>query len=1351
MKISREVEVKETDNISESYRLNSDKREIKNFSYDSENVRVLPLSFSQLQMWVIDQMQPGNHAYNLPVGFRLKGNLNIEFLERSFNEIIRRHETLRTTFGVIKEEPVQLIHPEYYLKINTIDLSNFSDEEQERKTAKYVYREAVKPFDLSSLPLIRVTIIKTAEDKNILILNQHHIISDGWSIGVIFNELSRLYNSSVNMSEADLPDLTGQYSDYVKWQREKKWNPSYNEQLNFWKEHLSGSLPNLELPLDKQRPAVQSLNGSNEFFFLPNPLIQKVQSIGFKKGCTFYMTILAAFQSFLNKYGCGDDIIIGTPVSNRPGKTNENLVGNFINMVAVRADLKDDPDFNTLLQRTQKIAINALTNRDLPFETVVENLKIRRDLSRNPVFQAMLQVLPKFSFELAGLEINNYNFDLGYSQVDISLHLYQAADGYQCRIEYNTDLFEQSTIKRMAANFQVYLNELIQNPALKISEIPFLDPGEKHLMKQWNNTGSDFPADQTIVSLFEKAASEKAYHPAVQSGETILSYRELNSRANTIANYLLKKNVKPGTLVGICMERSTEMAAALLGILKTGAAYLPLDPSFPVDRLAFITEDAGITTLITQEHLVSIFPGYKGQILKIDKEWKYIRSENTDNPDILTEPSSLAYIIYTSGSSGKPKGVLIQHRSVVNFLTSMQKAPGITEKDTLLAVTTISFDISVLELFLPLISGAKVVIATKNDVIDGNILLKLIRRSNATIMQATPSTWKLMIEAGWAKTPQLKMLCGGEALPKDLAVKMIQRGKELWNMYGPTETTVWSSIKKIEADPEFIYIGPPIANTQFYIVDKNMQPVPVGVSGELLIGGEGLAKGYLNRPELNEERFINNPFDNSGSRVYRTGDLARFLSNGDIEFLGRTDFQVKLRGYRIELGEIETILTEFKGIKEAVVAAKQNKNNDTQLIAYIIPSGKTGIILTDVKNFLKKKLPEYMIPSVFINMEKFPLTPNGKIDRKALPEPDSNKIASGTIHAGPGDELEMKLAEIWEKVLGISNIGINDNFFDIGGHSLLAVQMFAELERTMDVRLPLVTLFEHQNISELAAVLKSGKWKEKWSSLIQIKKGTKTPLFLIHGAEGNILVYKDLANHLEEDQSFFALQAKGLDDSEETLTSIEEMASHYLKEIKKVQPKGPYNLGGYCLGGTIAYEMAQQLIEQGEEVKNIFLIETYNICSANVQASNKMTTRDKVENIRFHFDNLMRLKGSDKIKFIINKSEVLQRRIFSDLKALLKKAGINIKDSSENIKATSKLREINDQAQEIYKPKEYQGRTILLKPKINFSSAPDPKFGWENLINGEFKIYNLDIAPRGMLYEPFVKETAAIISEELKI
>ncbi|MCW9096450.1 MAG: amino acid adenylation domain-containing protein, partial [Ignavibacteriaceae bacterium] len=645
-------------------------------------------------------------------------------------------------------------------------------------------------------------------------------------------------------------------------------------------------------------------------------------------------------------------------------------------------------------------------------------------------------------------------------------------------LEYSTSLFKSETIKRFISNFQYLLSVVSINPELLISEINIVNDKEREkILSEWNNTKGAFPDDSTVIGLFEEQAKQSANKVAVESGGEKLSYSRLNERTNQVANYLTSIGVKAGDYVGICIDRSVEMLISMLAVLKSGAAYVPMDPIFPAERLEYMIDDAEVKVIITTSQLTDIFSGFNGQRILIDREWEKIKLQGNQSPDIKVRPDNLAYVIFTSGSTGKPKGVQIGHRSVVNFLLSMQNEPGIRSDDVLLSVTTISFDISVLELFLPLISGARLIIAPRSTTSDGKLLIKALKDSKATIMQGTPSTWKMMIEAGWRSAPDLKMLCGGEALPIELAKQMLARGESLWNMYGPTETTVWSAVKKIEPEDDAVYIGPPIANTQFYILDNELNPVPIGVPGELLIGGEGLARGYLNRPELTDEKFISNPFGESGSRLYRTGDLARYKSNGDIEFLGRLDHQVKIRGFRIELGEIENVLSEHTAIKDVAVNAWSDASGDKKLVAYYISESGETIQVSDFREFLRHKLPDYMIPSFFVRMDEFPLTPNKKIDRKALPAPDVSEVSTAEKYVPPRDELERELASIWQKILGVKAIGINDNFFDLGGHSLLAAQLFAQIEKRMGKNLPLALLFQAPTIAQLAEAVRNKDWE----------------------------------------------------------------------------------------------------------------------------------------------------------------------------------------------------------------------------------------------------------------------------------
>ncbi|MCW8816478.1 MAG: amino acid adenylation domain-containing protein, partial [Ignavibacteriaceae bacterium] len=631
--------------------------------------------------------------------------------------------------------------------------------------------------------------------------------------------------------------------------------------------------------------------------------------------------------------------------------------------------------------------------------------------------------------------------------------------------------------------------EICENADQKVSEIQILHKeAQNKVLNEWNDTKGAFPDDSTVIGLFEEQAKQSANKVAVESGGEKLSYSRLNERTNQVANYLTSIGVKAGDYVGICIDRSVEMLISMLAVLKSGAAYVPMDPIFPAERLEYMIDDAEVKVIITTSQLTDIFSGFNGQRILIDREWEKIKLQGNQSPDIKVRPDNLAYVIFTSGSTGKPKGVQIGHRSVVNFLLSMQNEPGIRSDDVLLSVTTISFDISVLELFLPLISGARLIIAPRSTTSDGKLLIKALKDSKATIMQGTPSTWKMMIEAGWRSAPDLKMLCGGEALPIELAKQMLAKGESLWNMYGPTETTVWSAVKKIEPEDDAVYIGPPIANTQFYILDNELNPVPIGVPGELLIGGEGLARGYLNRPELTDEKFISNPFGESGSRLYRTGDLARYKSNGDIEFLGRLDHQVKIRGFRIELGEIENVLSEHTAIKDVAVNAWSDASGDKKLVAYYISESGETIQVSDFREFLRHKLPDYMIPSFFVRMDEFPLTPNKKIDRKALPAPDVSEVSTAEKYVPPRDELERELASIWQKILGVKAIGINDNFFDLGGHSLLAAQLFAQIEKRMGKNLPLALLFQAPTIAQLAEAVRNKDWENNRRATTPIEK-----------------------------------------------------------------------------------------------------------------------------------------------------------------------------------------------------------------------------------------------------------------------
>ena len=915
------------------------------------------------------------------------------------------------------------------------------------------------------------------------------------------------------------------------------------------------------------------------------------------------------------------------------------MIGNLLNMAALRFKLSGELTFIEALRKSRETALNAFSNSDLPFETTVENLKFERDPGRNPIFQVILQVMPAKELKLGDLQVRLFHFDPKSAQFDLSLHLYEVAGGYSARFEYCTDLFQADTIERLSLNFIHLLEGIVRDPEQRISEISILAEAERHRILGSNSTSRHYAKEKCVHHLFEEAAGKGGARAAAECDGRSLTSSELNGRANRLANYLVKSGVEPGSFVGVHLDRSLDLIVALLGVLKAGAAYVPLDPSFPPDRLACMMEDGHVSTVVTCASLSAQLRHSGRSAICLDTERERIQREDAANPNIRLSAKNLAYSIYTSGSTGKPKGVMIEHRSVVNLLLSMQKEPGFTEHDVLLAVTTVSFDIAALELFLPLITGAKVVMARKDEVVDGRLLLKLIERSGVTTLQATPGTWKLLIDAGWRSTPRLRMLCGGESLPRDLANKMLDRGGELWNMYGPTETTVWSSVQKIAPGNGPVFIGPPIANTQFYIVDAKMRLVPIGVPGELLIGGDGLSRGYLNRPELTAERFTENPFFNSGGRVYRTGDLARFRENGTIEFLGRLDSQVKVRGFRIELGEIEHCLVQHEGVHDAVVVTSDEGNGDKRLVACFIPAAGAVVTVNGLREFLRAKLPAYMIPSFFVEMQTFPLTPNGKIDRKKLPEPGISRLESSlgyatpqgeleiqlagrpcanyrnscaareTEHVPPRDDLEAKLTGIWEQVLGVHPIGVKDNFFDLGGHSLALVRLFARIEKELKTRtfgrqqlLPAV-IFRAPTVEELAQVLRQEEGDRSLPSLVPIQPhGSSTPFFWIHGDWSNAF----LSDYLGPDQPLFGLEHQSQDGKAAEYTRVETIAEHYLRQIRHVQAQGPYLLGGFSFGGVVAFEIAQRLKAQGQTVSLLVMLDSP-FPGATVHASGPMS------------------------------------------------------------------------------------------------------------------------------------------------
>jgi amino acid adenylation domain-containing protein len=1023
-------------------------------------------------MWVIDQMTPGNPAYNLWIGFRIRGQLNLRALEDSFNEVIKRHEALRTTFAAKDGEPLQQIHPDLKITIKVTPLDNLDYAQQQQNLRALAAEAPVESFDLSRLPLIRVALFKLGEAEHVMVVTIHHIVSDGVSIGLLMEELNTFYQAFIHGDRPRPRELPVQYGDFALWQQQTITNGAYASQVEFWRKQLGGNLPVLELPNDKPRPARQSFNGANVLFRIPTVLTRDLRSLGAREKCTFYVTLLAAFHTLLYRYSGAEDIVIGTPVGIRTPTEVEPLIGNLLNMVALRCDLSGDPTFLELLRKCRDTTLDAVFNSELPFEAMMTHLKFERDPSRNPIFQVLLTVLPAAASRIGDLEITDFCSDVKFSQFDLSLHVYEEADSYFGEFVYCTDLFHAATIERLVANFLALLHAIARAPQQRISKLPILAaPERERLLNEWNATEAEFPARLLMHELFEAQVERTPGRTAVIAGATTLTYHELNTRATRLAHALRSRGVGRGQRVGVCVERGADMLAAVLGILKAGAAYVPLDPSYPEDRLRFMAEDAQLAQLVSTTGLFSDFALPRERQLLLDADADTIASMPVNRlpTDVATaHPEDPAYLIYTSGSTGKPKGVVIPHRGVVNFLTSMAREPGLNADDVLVAVTTLSFDISVLDLHLPLMVGARVVIATRDEAVDGQALGVLLDQHRATVLQATPVTWRLLMEAGWKPKAALKAVVGGETLPKVLADQLLSCGMELWNGYGPTETTVYSTFAHITNTTNGITIGRPIANTIVRVLDPQKNLCPIGVPGELCIGGAGVALGYWNRPKLTAERFIPDPFGTSGAALYRTGDLVRWRNDGNLEHLGRLDFQVKLRGFRIELGEIESGIAQHPAVREVAVVAREDTPGDKRLVAYLIAENSPDDLADQLRARVRAAMPEYMVPAQFVMLPAMPRTQNGKVNRKALPAPSADDAAGSRESAAPRTPTEELVAGVFRTVLNRANVGAFDNFFDLGGNSLMAARVMLQLRTASGHDLPLRVLFERQTVSALA-------------------------------------------------------------------------------------------------------------------------------------------------------------------------------------------------------------------------------------------------------------------------------------------
>ena len=1163
----------------------------------------LPYQLSPLQerLWFMERLDPGQPVYNEVEAVRLRGELNVGALERALNAVIARHEILRTTIEAVDGVAMARVRESHVLRLKMIDLAGRDAVGRDTELEGLLISEPRIPYHLEEEPAIRATLLRLAEQEHVFVLMMHHLICDWSSEGVLWRELSVLYRGYCRNESIDLPPLALQHGDYAVWQREQLTETAVADDLAFWRENLGSALPLLEVPSDRPRPQVQSYRGARLRFRINRALTEGFRELSRREKKSLFALFTAAFDVLLYRYTGQEDILLGVPIAERDRLGFQSMIGFLLHTHVLRTVVKGDLTFRELAGRVQQAALKLYEHRSVPFDRVVRAMRPERSLSYSPLFQVMVNWRDRDQhlcfIGIEGLDIESVLADSKISKFDLTLFLTDMGEEIWAEMEYNTDLFDAASIERMFGHYKTILEAVAADADQRVSELPLLaDTERRQLLVEWNNTKVDYPPCASIQEPFEVQAARTPDRVAVVFERQKLSYGELNRRANQLAHHLRSSGTGPNALVGLCVKRSLDMVVGLLGILKAGAAYVPMDPSYPRERLQSILEDSKATIVLTLESLVDGLPSFAGRAICLDKDWVKIANESGENLSGLVSSEELAYVIFTSGSTGRPKGVEISHGAVINFLNSMREAPGIEAQDTLLSVTTLSFDIFGLEIWLPLTSAAQVVIASEEVARDGTALAELILQSGATAMQATPSTWRLLLESGWEGNPHLKILCGGEAWPAQLAEQLLPACASLWNMYGPTETTIWSAVHQVRAGVP-VLIGHPIANTEFYVVDSQLQPVPVGVQGELLIGGAGVARRYLNRPELTAEKFIGDPFrTETGSRFYRTGDLVRYRADGTLEFLGRIDQQVKVRGFRIELGEIESVLRSNSAVREAVVVMREER--EKQLVAYVVLEGDSSCTTAELRDYLKEKLPAYMVPSAFSVLENIPLTPNGKVDRKALSGADYTSSGRQSVQdlALPQSLLEMQLLQIWQRFLGIRNIGVRDNFFEIGGHSLLAVSIINELNALLNVNLTIPTFFFNPSIQGIARALEEEKNRNAGPTLVPLRAPkTEGTLYFVEASMGMCR----LADRLEAGQASFAavvpissgvLEA-AVEGRSADLPNLEAMAAPYAELIGTHQASGPCVLIGHSFGGALAFEVAHQLQRRGKRVDMVVLLD----------------------------------------------------------------------------------------------------------------------------------------------------------------
>lgn len=1047
-----------------------------------------PLSFAQELMWLLDHLIDTS-AYHVPRALRVKGPLNTEALEYALNKIVERHDVLHTTYQEVEGQPLQFVSSSATLELERVDLSGLETEQREREATRILVEEGKRKFDFVHDPMLRAFLLRLDSQEHILLLVSHHIASDGQSKAVLFRELKAFYLAYCSGTTAEMPELPIQYADYAVWQREWMQGDILNNHLAYWKGQLASAPMLLELPTDRPRPSVQSFEGARQFLKCPDGMLENLKSLCRQEGVTLFMTMLAAFGTLLFRWSGQEDMLIGTPVSGRNRTELEPLIGYFSNSVVLRLGLVGDPTFRELIQRIKEVALGAYSHQDLPFEKLVLEMQPQRDLSYSPMYQVMFSVgeHKDLGLELPGLEITPIIVDRGVAKFDMTLGMTELRNGLMCNIEYCSALFEASTMQRLAGHFQNLLQGIVSNPDQHLSGLPMLSGEDRRkFLFGWNDTHRDYPRDVLVPQLFEAQVEQGGDRTAVVYEAGRLSYRELNQRANQLAHFLRRRGVGPEVRVAVCVERSLDMIVAVMGVMKAGGAYVPLDAMYARERLSIILRDAECPVLLTQHSMLASAPETGAEVIALDSDWHRIAEESKENPTPEITADSLAYVVYTSGSTGIPKGVMVTHGGLVNQYRAWEETYELcSSASSWLFMANFSFDVFNGDLTRALCSGGKLVICPMEFLLNPEGLYGLMVREKIDCAEFVPAVLRNLVAHLQQTNQKLDfmrlLICGSDtwSAADCRAVLAIAGDKpRVINSYGVTEATIDSCYMNITPEKlrgdGVVPIGRPFPNSRTYVLDRHMEPSPIGVPGVLYVGGAGVARGYLNRPELTAEKFVPDPFHHEpGARLYNTGDGARYLPDGNIQFLGRTDDQVKIRGFRIELGEIETALSKHPSLQQAVVIAREFSPGDLRLVAYVVAAPGETIDIGILRSYLKGKLPAYMLPSAFVVLEKIPLNANRKVDRKALPAPAQKSADLEQGFVAPRTDSEQILASLWSEVLRLSPIGIHDNFFELGGHSLMAIQVISRVRNQFHVEMPLRMLFENPTVAEMCVAIHS--------------------------------------------------------------------------------------------------------------------------------------------------------------------------------------------------------------------------------------------------------------------------------------